>query len=590
MVNENNQINNQEQTENESRKEAEPAKKTTARRDHEGDKGLSFSELYEQSFQDVPMGEVVTGRIVQISNDVVMVDVGYKTEGQIQISELKDEQGNMSVAVGDEIEVLIDRKDEEDNLILSREKAAKMRVWSEVRIAHEAKGVITGTITSRVKGGFFVDIGILAFLPGSQVDIRPVKDLDRFVVQTLPFNVLSYDRKRNNVVLSRRTILEKERSEEKKKVLETIAEGKIVEGVIKNITDYGIFIDLGGIDGLLHVTDISWGKITRPSDHFSKGEKITVKVLSFDREKERVSLGLKQLTDNPWETIKDKYPIGVIVDGTVVSLMDYGAFVELEPGVEGLVHISEMFWTSKKAKHPSKVLSVGEKIRVMILEVNKEIKRISLGLKQTTENPWTALKEKYPTGTIVKGVVRNITDFGVFIGLEEGIDGLVHVSDISWRQRVKHPSEFFKKGQELEAVVLNVDVEHEKFSLGIKQLEKNPWDEIGSKYHAGAVVSGPITNVTEFGVFVELEEGVEGLVHISELSQKKVKSLADTFKVGDVITALIKSADSRNKKIRLSIRDYEMSQNETSGTQYLNNREKVASNLGRALAGVKIDV
>ena len=590
MVNENNQINNQEQTENESRKEAEPAKKTTARRDHEGDKGLSFSELYEQSFQDVPMGEVVTGRIVQISNDVVMVDVGYKTEGQIQISELKDEQGNMSVAVGDEIEVLIDRKDEEDNLILSREKAAKMRVWSEVRIAHEAKGVITGTITSRVKGGFFVDIGILAFLPGSQVDIRPVKDLDRFVGQTLPFNVLSYDRKRNNVVLSRRTILEKERSEEKKKVLETIAEGKIVEGVIKNITDYGIFIDLGGIDGLLHVTDISWGKITRPSDHFSKGEKITVKVLSFDREKERVSLGLKQLTDNPWETIKDKYPIGVIVDGTVVSLMDYGAFVELEPGVEGLVHISEMFWTSKKAKHPSKVLSVGEKIRVMILEVNKEIKRISLGLKQTTENPWTALKEKYPTGTIVKGVVRNITDFGVFIGLEEGIDGLVHVSDISWRQRVKHPSEFFKKGQELEAVVLNVDVEHEKFSLGIKQLEKNPWDEIGSKYHAGAVVSGPITNVTEFGVFVELEEGVEGLVHISELSQKKVKSLADTFKVGDVITALIKSADSRNKKIRLSIRDYEMSQNETSGTQYLNNREKVASNLGRALAGVKIDV
>lgn len=590
MVNETNSMNEKNEPTEAMQEETVTSQGVEGRRDQDVDKSISFSELYEQSLQDVSMGEVVKGRVVQIGSDVVMVDVGYKTEGQIQASELKDENGNISVSVGDEIEVLVDRKDDEGNLILSREKAAKMKVWSDVRAAYETNGTLTGTVASRVKGGFFVDIGIMAFLPGSQVDIRPVRDMDRYVGQTLPFNVLSYDRKRNNIVLSRRTILEKERSEEKKRVLETIEVGKVVEGVIKNITDYGIFIDLGGIDGLLHVTDMSWGKITRPSDHYAKGDKITVKVLSFDREKERVSLGLKQLTENPWETIVERYPVGVIVEGKVVSLMDYGAFVELEGGVEGLIHISEMFWTSKKSKHPSKILSIGEVIRVMILDVNRDNKRISLGLKQTTSNPWTSLREKYPPGSVIQGVVRNITDFGVFIGVEEGIDGLVHVSDISWRQRIKHPSEFFKKGQEVEAVVLNVDVENEKFSLGIKQLEKNPWDEISSKYHVGSVVSGPITNVTEFGVFVEIEEGIEGLVHISELSQKKIKSLAESFKVGDVVTALVKNVDSKTKKIRLSIRDYEMSLNETSGTQYLNNREKVGSSLGKALARIKIDV
>lgn len=578
MVNENHPINEQEKPREEKRDVQEV------------DKSMSFSELYEQSLQDVPLGEVVMGRIVQISNELVMVDVGYKTEGQIPASELRDDLGNMAVSVGDEIEVLIDRKDEEDNLILSREKAAKMKVWSDVKTAYDTGGVISGNVTSRVKGGFFVDIGIPAFLPGSQVDIRPVKDLDRYIGQSLAFNILSFDRKRNNVVLSRRSILEKERIEEKKKILETIEEGKIVEGVIKNITDYGIFIDLGGIDGLLHVTDMSWGKITRPSDSFSKGDRINVKVLSFDRQKERVSLGLKQMTDNPWATILERYPVGSIVEGKVVSLMDYGAFVELEPGVEGLVHISEMFWTSKKSKHPSKVLSVSEMIRVMILDVNKDNKRISLGLKQTTSNPWMALKEKYTPGSVIRGVIRNITDFGVFVGVEEGIDGLVHVSDISWRHRVKHPSEFFKKGQEVEAVVLSVDAENEKFSLGIKQLERNPWDEISSKYLVGSVVTGSITNVTDFGVFVEIEEGIEGLVHISELSQKKVKSLAENYKVSDAVTAVVKSVDSKSKKIRLSIRDYEMSQNESTGTQYLNNREKVGSSLGKALAGVKIDV
>jgi small subunit ribosomal protein S1 len=374
-----------------------------ARQEHsETDKSLSFSELYEQSLQEVPLGEVVTGRIVQIGNDVIMVDVGYKTEGQIQASELRDEKGDLTVSVGDEIEVLIDRKDEEDNLILSREKAARMKLWSDVKEAYDTQGVITGTVTSRVKGGFFVDIGIPAFLPGSQIDVRPVKDLDRYVGQALQFNVLSFDRKRSNIVLSRRSIMEKERSEEKKRVLETIEEGKIGEGTVKNITDYGVIVDLGGIDGLLHVTDISWGKITRPSDSFSKGDKITVKVLSFDRAKERVSLGLKQLKENPWDTIDEKYTVGTIVEGKVVTIMDYGAFVELEPGVEGLIHVSEMFWTSRKSKHPSKVVSVGENVRVMILDVNKEKKNLS-GMETNDSQPMDFDQREIPPGKLSQG-------------------------------------------------------------------------------------------------------------------------------------------------------------------------------------------
>jgi small subunit ribosomal protein S1 len=565
----------------------EAAVKKTAQEGEQG-KGLSFSELYEQTLQEIPLGEVVTGRVVQINNDVVMVDVGFKTEGQIAAGELKDEKGNFTVSVGDEVEVLVDRRDEEDNLILSRDKAAKMRVWGEVKSSYEQKKTIRGTIVERVKGGFTVDIGIQAFLPGSQLDVRPVKDLNSYIGQNLSFNILSYDRKRNNIVLSRRQILEVEREEERRKVLETLEEGKVIEGIVKNITDYGIFIDLGGIDGLLHVTDISWGKMTKPADNFSKGEKITVKVLSFDKAKERVSLGLKQLTENPWDRIADRYTVSTIVEGKVVSLMDYGAFVELEPGVEGLIHVSEMFWTSKRFKHPSKLLNINDVIRVMILDIDQQNKRISLGLKQTQPNPWLELKEKYTVGTVIRGNIRNITDFGIFIGVEDGIDGLVHVSDISWKQRVKHPSEFYKKGQEIEAVVLNIDVENEKFSLGIKQLEKNPWEEVTSKYDVGSQISGRITNITDFGLFVEIEEGVEGLVHISELGSKKVKSPSEIYKVGDVISAMIKNIDQKTKKIRLSIKDFETSSDSHTTNQYLNNREKVTSNLGKALAGVKL--
>jgi small subunit ribosomal protein S1 len=553
------------------------------------DDEVGFSALYEQSLQELRSGEIVIGKVVQVSNDFVMVDVGSKTEGMIPARELRDSSGNIPLNVGDEIEVLVERRDEDDNLILSRDKAARIKIWGNIKEKFENNQSIQGLITQRVKGGLTVDIGIPAFLPGSQVDIRPVRDLDRFVGQSMLFNILKYDRERNNVVLSRRAIMEKERESDRKELLETIEEGKVVEGIIKNITDYGLFIDLGGIDGLLHVTDISWGKVPKPSDTFNKGDKIQVKVLSFDRDKERVSLGLKQLTENPWERIADKYPVGTVLEGKVVSIVDYGAFLELEPGVEGLIHVSEMFWT-REIRHPSKVLSVGQILKVMILEVNSESKRISLGLKQTTPNPWLALKEKYAEGTVIRGRIRNITDFGIFVGVEEGIDGLVHVSDISWKHRVKHPSELYKKGQEIDAVVLHVDVENEKFSLGIKQLDKNPWEEFCERYNPGAIITGKVTNITDFGIFVEIEEGIEGLVHISELSQKRVKAASDLFAVGDSVTAMVKSVDPKNRKIRLSIKDHETTVHQTSPSrQYINNKENIGSSLGKALADIKLD-
>ena len=553
------------------------------------DEDMGFKELYEQSLNQLQYGDIACGKVVQITSDIVMVDVGWKTEGFIPIKEVKDAQGNVTVSVGDDIEVFIDKRDSEGNLVLSRDKAAKLKVWDEIKQVSESNQTIKGTVVEKVKGGLSVDIGIIAFLPGSQIDTRPVKDLDQFIGQNLDFHILKYDRKRNNVVLSRRSIVATERENEKKDTLNNLAEGSMVEGIIKNITDYGIFIDLGGIDGLLHVTDISWGRIAKPAEIFHKGEKIQVKVLSFDREKERVSLGLKQLHENPWEHITDKYPVGALVEGKVVNLTDYGVFVELEPGVEGLVHISEMYWT-REIKHPSKVLNVGEVLKVVVLEVNPEAKRVSLSLKQTTANPWEKLKEKYPVGTIVKGQVRNITNFGVFIGVEDGIDGLVHVSDISWKHRVTHPSEYFKKGQEVEAVVLNIDVDNEKFSLGIKQIEKNPWEELPHKYTPGSVITGKITNFTDFGIFVEIEEGIEGLVHISEISQKRVKSSAELYNVGDVVSAVVKSIDVKTKKIRLSIKDMEAPAPVQTPTtsQYINNRENIGSNLAQALADVKI--
>lgn len=556
------------------------------------EESMGFKELYEQSLNQIKYGDIARGKVVQIANEMVMVDVGWKTEGFIPAAEVKDAQGNINLSVGDEIEVFIDKRDSDGTLILSKNKAAKLKVWDEIKNACENNIPVKGKVVEKVKGGLSVDIGIIAFLPGSQIDVRPVKDLDKFVGQEMDFKVLKYDRKRSNVVLSRRSIVASERETEKKDILKTIQEGSVVEGIIKNITDYGVFIDLGGIDGLLHVTDISWGRIAKPSDNFHKGDKLTVRVLTFDREKERVSLGLKQLADNPWEHISDRYPVGSITEGKVVNLTDYGVFVELETGVEGLVHISEMYWT-REIKHPSKVLNISDTVKVVVLDVNPEAKRISLSLKQTAPNPWEKLKEKYPEGTVVKGVVRNITNFGVFIGIEEGIDGLVHVSDISWKHRVAHPSEHFKKGQEVEAVVEKVDVENEKFSLSVKKLEKNPWDELSQKYAPGSVVTGKVTNFTDFGIFMEIEEGIEGLVHISEISQKRVKSSSELYKVGDEVSAVVKSIDPKTKKIRLSIKEMEApappASSSSSPNQYINNKENLGSSLAQALAEVKIN-
>ena len=554
----------------------------------QGAESMSFVDLFEQSVQQVTYGEVLMGRVVQVNPDYIMVDVGYKTEGQVRTSEFTDREGNVSVSVGDDIEILVERR-AEDALILSRTKALALRVWDEIKSIHDAGETIEGKIVERVKGGFAVDIGLLAFLPGSQVSLLPLRDFDRMIGQTLDFNILKYDRKKNNVVVSRKTVIEKEQGDIKRETLEKIQEGMVMKGVVKNITEYGAFIDLGGIDGLLHITDMSWGRIQHPSEFLKKGDEVSVKILSFDREKERVSLGLKQLTNNPWEDIKSRYIVDAIVEGKVVNLLDYGAFVELEPGVEGLVHISEMFWT-KKMKHPSRVLTVGDVINVKILEVDSEGKRISLGWKQTLPNPWETLAEKYPVGSVVTGKIRNITDFGIFIGIDEQIDGLVHVSDISWRKRVKHPGELYRKGQEIQAAVLSVDQENEKFSLGIKQLEMNPWEELQDKYGIGGIVSGKITNVTDFGIFVEIEEGIEGLVHVSELSHKKVKSPKDVHQVGDEVTAVIKNIDTDNKRVGLSIKDFETSSDASTTKNYVDNKEKITSSLGKALANLKLNL
>lgn len=554
----------------------------------EVEESMSFVDLFEQSLQQVPYGEILTGRVVQINPDFIMVDVGYKTEGQVRTSEFTDREGNVGVAVGDDIEVLVERR-AEDSLILSRNKAIALRVWDDIKRIYEAKETISGKIVERVKGGFAVDIGLLAFLPGSQVSLLPLRDFERMIGQNMEFHILKYDRKKNNVVVSRKTVIEKEQGELKRQTLEKIEEGKVMDGVVKNITEYGAFIDLGGIDGLLHITDMSWGRIQHPSEFLKKGDPVSVKILSFDREKERVSLGLKQLTSNPWDNIAERYVVDSIVEGRVVNILDYGAFVELESGVEGLVHISEMFWT-KKMKHPSRVLSVGDAISVKILEVDGVGKRISLGWKQTLPNPWESLAEKYPVGSVVSGKIRNITDFGIFVGIDDQIDGLVHVSDISWRKRIKHPGELYRKGQDIQAVVLSVDRANEKFSLGIKQMDRNPWEELQDKYGVGGVVSGKVTNITDFGIFVEIEEGIEGLVHVSELSHKKVKSPKEVYQVGNEVTAVIKNIDTENKRVGLSIKDYESSSDSATARNYVDNKEKITSSLGKALANLKLNI
>jgi len=519
------------------------------------EEGESFKDLYEESLHEVAEGEVIKGTVIHIGPEFVTVDIGFKSEGQVALKEFPQRDGVPVVSIGDQIDVLVERKESEVGMVtLSKEKADKYKFWEEISRAWNEDQVIEGKIVSRIKGGLTVDIGIPAFLPGSQVDIRPIRNLEKLIGTTHKFKIIKLNRRRGNVVLSRRILLEKEREALRGKTMETLAEGQIVDGVVKNITDYGAFIDLGGIDGLMHVTDMSWGRINHPQDVLKVGEKIKVKVLQFDRDNQRLSLGLKQTFPDPWEKVGEKYSVGARVKGKVTSITDYGSFVELEEGVEGLVHVSEMSWT-KKVRHPSKILSVGDEVEVMVLEVDLGHKRISLGLKQTTPNPWDTIGERYPVGTKIQGRIKNITEFGIFIGIDEGIDGLVHISDMSWTQHLKHPSELFKKGQEIQAIVLNIDKENQRFSLGMKQLNRNPWDEIHHRYRVGQMVKGKVTNITKFGAFVELEAGIEGLVHISELSHKRVEKAGEVVNAGDEIQAVVINVDPKKHKIGLSLKD-----------------------------------
>ncbi len=547
------------------------------------EEGESFQELYEESLQQVQEGEVVHGRVIHIGQEFVTVDIGFKSEGQIPLSQFPVKEGTPAVAVGDAVDVFIERKGSETGLlILSKEKADKFKFWEEISRAWNEDQMIEGKIVSRIKGGLTVDIGIPAFLPGSQVDIRPIRNLDKLIGSTLKFKIIKLNRRRGNVVLSRRILLEKERESQRQKTLGNLEEGKIVEGVVKNITDYGAFIDLGGIDGLVHITDLSWGRVNHPSEMLTVGQKLKFKVMQFDKENQRVSLGLRQITPDPWEKVGEKFSVGSRVKGKVTSMTDYGAFVELLGGVEGLVHVSEMSWT-KRVRHPSKILSVGDEVEVMVLDVDLAQKRISLGLKQTNPNPWDSIAERYPVGTKIQGRIKNITDFGVFIGIDEGIDGLVHVSDISWVQRVKHPSEVFKKGQEVQAIVLNIDKENQRFSLGIKQTQKNPWDDVYHRFKVGQVIKGKITNVTKFGAFVEIEPGIEGLVHISELSHQRVEDPSEVAKAGDEIQAIIINVDPKKHKIGLSIKDVDRAQAQASHKETSPAYDDDTSDFGRML-------
>ena len=540
---------------------------------------MDFQQILDSSMKDLKEGEIVQGEVIQITSDHVVVDVGYKSEGRISISQFRAKDGTTTVEVGENVQVFLEQwEDDDGEIVLSKDKADQLRVWEEINKVLEKDGVIEGRVSAVIKGGLSVDIGVEAFLPGSQVDLHPIRDLASLIGQTFKFKVLKFNKRRGNIVLSRRALLEKEREALRKETVLSLKEGQIVEGIIKNITDYGLFVDLGGIDGLLHITDISWGRVTNPSELFKIGEQIKVKIISFDRENERVSLGYKQIKPDPWEQAEERYPIGARIKGKIVNITNYGAFIELEEGIEGLIHISEMSWI-KKVRHPSQLLSIGDLVEAMVLDLDVPRKRISLSLKQLEPNPWVIMEERYPPGTVIEGKVKNITDFGIFFGFDEGIDGLVHISDISWTQKIKHPSELYKKGQEVRAVVLSIDKENERFSLGIKQLEKDPWDEIAERYQPRQTIKGTVTNVTSFGVFLELGEGIEGLIHISEMGEVKV----DDCKSGEELEAVITNIDKKGRKISLSIKGLTEISEKADVTDYMETQAVATSPLGEKL-------
>lgn len=518
---------------------------------------VEFEKLLEtQTTSSFVEGEVYKGKIIGMNEDLITVDIGYKQEGLVLAKEFKNYDGTLKVKMGDEIEVYLEKLESHlGNLVLSKDKAEILKAWDRISDACEKGRPVEGTVIAKVKGGLSVDIGVKAFLPGSQIDIRPTKNLDKFIGKTMEFKVIKFNKKRGNIVLSRRSILAEERGKLRDETLTQIQEGMIVKGIVKNITDYGAFIDLGGVDGLLHITDMSWGRVKHPSNLLNVGDEIDVKILKYDSSKERVSLGLKQVQANPWESAKDKYTAGTTVTGEIVSVKDYGIFVELDDGIEGLIHVSEMSWTNNKG--PIKGHNVGDKIEAQVLEVDVENKRISLGLKQLQDNPWDAIEAKFPVGKTVEGKVKAIVDFGIFVDLGESVDALIHVSDLSWTKKNVNVNEEFKVGESVKGVVLTIDKDNAKFCLGIKQLEEDPWKKIEQRLPVGSVVEGEVVRVTDFGAFVELETGIEGLVHISELSEDRVEKASDVVKVGDKVKTLIMSIDKDDKKIALSKKNAE---------------------------------
>ncbi len=515
----------------------------------------TLEALYEETFKNFEEGTITEGRVVAIQKDKVIVDIGYKSEGLISMNQfLPDELSTL--AVGDHLQVYIEqREDSEGNLLLSKEKADKMKVWEDLEVAHQEEREVEGKVIARIKGGMVVDIGVKAFLPGSQIDLTPIRDLDGLLGATFSFKIIKINHRRGNIVISRRVLLEETRDKRRENTLATLTEGQSIQGTVKNITDYGAFLDLGGIDGLLHITDMSWGRVGHPSDIFSVGDRAEVLVLKYARESGRISLGLKQKTADPWMGVASKYLEASRVTGKIVSLTDYGAFVELEPGVEGLVHVSEMSWTHE-VRHPSRVVSVGDVIEAQVLHVDQQGRKISLGMKQTVPNPWDIIQSRYPVGTRIEGKVKSVTDFGAFVGLDEGIDGLIHISDMSWTKHIRHPSELFKKGQRVESVILCIDKEKERLSLGYKQLTADPWEsEIPARYQVGASVTGVVSKIADFGVFVRLEDDVEGLVHVSEIGADGPEKLEERFQLGQSVPVRIVKVDCEERKIALSVKD-----------------------------------
>jgi small subunit ribosomal protein S1 len=548
-----------------------------------------FEALLAENFEvkeSLQEGRIVEGRVVKVGKDVAVIDVGYKSEGEVNIQEFADTKGQISVKEGDRVDVFLETLENDDGLIeVSKEKADRMKVWDEISVACEHDEIIEGTIAQRVKGGLSVSIrgGVKAFLPGSQVDLRPIRNLERLIGETHRFKVIKFNKKRGNIVLSRRALLEQERDDMKEKTLSNLEEGIIVEGIVKNITEYGAFVDLGGIDGLLHITDMSWGRLNHPSELLKVGEKIEVKVLKYNPETERVSLGYKQTQVDPWAEAEANYPIGLRVSGKIVSVADYGAFVELAEGVEGLIHVSEMSWT-KRIKHPSKMLNVGDEVECAVLDVDTANKRISLGLKQLEPHPWEQFIAQYHPGDLIKGRIRSITDYGVFIGIEEGIDGMVHKTDLSWTQRINHPSELFHKGEEVEAVILSINHEEQKVSLGIKQLYEDPWERIPVDYSVGRIIDVKVIKITEFGAFVELEPGIEGLIHVSELSNEHVDDPRKVVNEGESVKAEVITIDPVERKIGLSMKSIIGREDAVDAAEYLK-ESRSSSNQDRATLG-----